>query len=376
MEKELTRKELYDLVWSKPVNYIAKEYGFSDNDVRKICNNHNIPLPKSGYWSKLKFNKKVVKEKLPEQDDNPVINLEKTNPTLFEDDHPLSKFALRKKELQEIKELKFLVPDRLSKPHRYIVATKKYHKELKTVEKSGGYPHEVDRTNALSISVSNSLYARSLRFMDSLIKLLEKRGHKVEVNRQTQVIIKEQKYNLRLQEKNKRVKNEPKREWDTYDLEPTGLLCLKISSYIPLKEWSDAKIKTLEDKLLDILAWLEIKAERDIQQAIDSAIWNKKYEEKRQKEKDLQKLKDDELSKFEGLFSEATRWHKSQYLRNYIKEFEHYAINTNSLDADKEEWIKWAKEKADWYDPFIEKDVELLNDIDRDTLKPTKKGYY
>jgi hypothetical protein len=324
----------------------------------------------------LKFNKKVVKEKLPEQDDNPVINLEKTNPTLFEDDHPLSKFALRKKELQEIKELKFLVPDRLSKPHRYIVATKKYHKELKTVEKSGGYPHEVDRTNALSISVSNSLYARSLRFMDSLIKLLEKRGHKVEVNRQTQVIIKEQKYNLRLQEKNKRVKNEPKREWDTYDLEPTGLLCLKISSYIPLKEWSDAKIKTLEDKLLDILAWLEIKAERDIQQAIDSAIWNKKYEEKRQKEKDLQKLKDDELSKFEGLFSEATRWHKSQYLRNYIKEFEHYAINTNSLDADKEEWIKWAKEKADWYDPFIEKDVELLNDIDRDTLKPTKKGYY
>jgi hypothetical protein len=376
MKKEFTRKELYDLVWNKPLTHIAKDYNFSDNGIRKICKKHNIPLPKNGHWSKLKFNKKVIKEKLPKQDDNPLISLENTNPSLYEGNHPLSEIALKKKELQDIEELNYKVPDKLSKPHKLIVATKQYHKELKAVEKRGGYPHEADKTNALSINVSKSLYSRSLRLMDSLIKLLEKRGHKVEVNRQTEVIIKEQKYNLRLAEKNRRVKNNTKYSWESYDLEPTGFLCLKVNTYIPLTEWSDSKTKPLEGKLLDILAWLEVRAERDIRQAIESAIWSKQYEEKRQKERDLQKLRDIELADFEGLFSKATRWHKAQYLRNYIKEFENYTNKTNTLDAKKKEWIKWAKEKADWYDPFIEKHVELLQDIDRDTLKPTKKSYW
>ena len=59
MKKEFTRKELYDLVWNKPLTHIAKDYNFSDNGIRKICKKHNIPLPKNGHWSKLKFNKKV-----------------------------------------------------------------------------------------------------------------------------------------------------------------------------------------------------------------------------------------------------------------------------------------------------------------------------
>lgn len=94
-----TRQELYDLVWSKPVTHIAKEYGFSDNGIRKICKKYNIPLPKTGYWSKLKFNKKVIKTKLPKQDDNPQISLKKSNPQLYTGDNPLSKLALAISEL-------------------------------------------------------------------------------------------------------------------------------------------------------------------------------------------------------------------------------------------------------------------------------------
>lgn len=374
--KSITRKELYDLVWTKPVVHIAKDYGFSDNGIRKICKKHNIPLPKNGYWSKLKFKKKVVKEKLPKQDDNPEISLEKTNPTLYQGNHPLSEIALRKKELQDIEELNFEVPEKLSKPHELTVATKEYLKELKAIQKRGGYAYQADSTNALSIKVSYNLFARGLRFMDFLIKLLEKRGHVVKVNGRTEVIIKEQKYNLRLTEKNKRFKRETNYSWNSYDLEPTGLLSLKVDRTYPIKEWSDTKTKALEYKLLDIIAWLEVRAEQDIKQAIETELWHKKYEEERRKEKELQKLKYDELANFEGLFTKATRWHKSQYLRNYIKEFEQYTKNTNTLDAKKEKWIQWAKEKADWYDPFIEKEVDLLNDIDRDTLKPIKKSYW
>ncbi len=35
------------------------------------------------------------------------------------------------------------------------------------------------------------------------------------------------------------------------------------------------------------------------------------------------------------------------------------------MDDQKRRWFIWADEKADWYVPFIEKEVKLLKDIDR-----------
>ena len=64
-------------------------------------------------------------------------------------------------------------------------------------------------------------------------------------------------------------------------------------------------------------------------------FWHKKYEEEKQKEKELQILKDEELAKFEGLFQTAERFQKAQYLRNFIQEFEDYAIKSNTLNPEK-----------------------------------------
>lgn len=61
----VTREELYDLVWNNPLSKLAKQYNLSDNGLRKVCKKLEIPLPKNGYWQKIQFNKKVIKEKLP-----------------------------------------------------------------------------------------------------------------------------------------------------------------------------------------------------------------------------------------------------------------------------------------------------------------------
>lgn len=156
-------------------------------------------------------------------------------------------------------------------------------------------------------------------------------------------------------------------------MEPTGNLCLKVDNAYPQKEWSDGKTRPLEDRVIDILAWLEIKAEDDIQAGIEREIRWKKIQEERQKEVELQKQKDEELTKIEKLFQSASRLYKAQHLGNFIKEFENYAMKSSSLDDDKKDWITWTKEKADWYDPFIEKEVPLLDEIDRDTLEPMKR---
>lgn len=67
MEKTevITREELYNLVWENPLSKLAKKYNLSDNGLRKVCKKLDIPLPKNGYWQKIQFNKKVIKEKLP-----------------------------------------------------------------------------------------------------------------------------------------------------------------------------------------------------------------------------------------------------------------------------------------------------------------------
>jgi hypothetical protein len=370
--KIVSREELYNLVWSKPLTTLSKEYAYSDNGLRKICIKHNIPLPKSGYWSKLKFNKKVKKEQLPKGDDTVKIELYIRKEGQESINHPNSERAKIKQEIESNKELSFKVPDRLSNPHKYILATQVYHKELKERDRTRDWNKKLDSTNALSVNVSDKIYSRALRFMDTLLKLMEKRGHTVKISSHSTIIVFEQRYHLRLTEKNKRVKRETNYSWDEHDLEPTGILSLKIDRTYPLKEWSDTKTKPLEDKLADILAWIELRAKEDKEHEIANKIWHEKQEILRQKKEELQKKKVEELSKFESLFHTATRWHKSQYIRSFIKEFQDFARKNNTLNEENKQWIEWAKEKADWYDPFIEKEIKLLEDIDRDTLKPKR----
>ncbi len=59
---KLTRKEFYDLVWAKPISNIAKEYGIGESELRKTCTIFKIPLPKNGYWMKLRYGKPIEVE--------------------------------------------------------------------------------------------------------------------------------------------------------------------------------------------------------------------------------------------------------------------------------------------------------------------------
>jgi hypothetical protein len=61
----LTRKELYEKVWSQPVRTVAKEFGISDVGLTKTCRRHNIPTPGLGYWAKVEHGKTVRRAELP-----------------------------------------------------------------------------------------------------------------------------------------------------------------------------------------------------------------------------------------------------------------------------------------------------------------------
>jgi hypothetical protein len=51
-EQELTRRAMYDLVWSRPMTKVAEDLEISDVALKKICDKHRIPTPPRGYWAK------------------------------------------------------------------------------------------------------------------------------------------------------------------------------------------------------------------------------------------------------------------------------------------------------------------------------------
>lgn len=57
----LTREKLYELVWSKPMQHIAKEYGVSDRALAKLCARKQVPVPPRGHWAKVNSAQKVTR---------------------------------------------------------------------------------------------------------------------------------------------------------------------------------------------------------------------------------------------------------------------------------------------------------------------------
>ena len=56
---------MYDLVWSEPIQSLAKRFSLSDRGLAKICLAANIPVPARGYWAKKQAGKAVSPVLLP-----------------------------------------------------------------------------------------------------------------------------------------------------------------------------------------------------------------------------------------------------------------------------------------------------------------------
>src|SRR5580704_16101629 len=69
-EKQLTvsREDLYELVWSKPMRELAKDFGISDVALAKRCRRLAIPVPGRGYWARLDAGQKPYRPQLAKRE--------------------------------------------------------------------------------------------------------------------------------------------------------------------------------------------------------------------------------------------------------------------------------------------------------------------
>jgi hypothetical protein len=362
MGKELTREELFELVWSEPMLALSKKFEISDVGLRKICKRHDIPLPKLGHWQRVRAGRNIQRPTLPKSDNEEKI-------TLVEMDRPTGKkvypWTQRQIEIESDPNLNLVVPERLRNSDAIIVAARK---ALSNSE-NNSYKFSGMRDSgwgALDIVVQPKLMRRALAFMNTLIKLLKARGHEIEVQHDaTYAIIKEYRAKIQLKERS-RIVTEQNGNWPTRRFLPTGILAFKADAWGHL-EWVDGSRK-LEEQLSNIVARLEIQVEELHEIWRQNRIREEEERERIRLIEEAQKRKEDELAEFKSLLSQADRWKKVQVLREYLSNAKLRAVAENRLSDKFNAWLEWATKKTDWYDPYVEASDELLIDVDREDL--------
>jgi hypothetical protein len=357
----LTREELYNLVWTESMPALSKKYDISDVGLRKMCCRNDIPIPGAGHWMKIKFGKKSPRQKLPAT----TASKEKIRLEIRTEKSEDEKAA---NQIIDDPTLHIKIPEKLTNPDKLIIEAREKlnHRDQWT------RPGELRYSNrdTLDIRVTDQFISRALRFMDTLIKTLRSRGHEVMIDEaswrpSTYVEFEEEKVKIFLRERTKRVyKND--NGWNRSDMIPSGVLFFRVEG-VSSREFIEGN-RTLEDMFPDIVAKIELEGKKLIAREIEWAKERAIHAAEEKIRKDLEARKQAEVQNLVKLLGRFNRWQQTRQLREYLDELEKKTILENNHTEEFRSWLKRAREKADWLDPLIEQKDEWLDDFDREKV--------
>lgn len=365
-EVRISREELHELVWTKPMSELAKAYHISDVGLRKICKRLNVPIPIAGHWQRVKAGRMVKRTPLPESsaEDNYVM----LNKLEAGENKPGNNQTLLEQMEQDIAADKRIDIKALQKGttlHPLADQAKRALESKEHMVYAGGIRmYRTDSDDIEIKAITPSVINRLCRFFSLLLKAFEIRGYRVEINGYgTYAVINEQRIKILAREKLKQGPSKDK--YSTYDYAATGIATFKMDSYT-IKEWTD-KTQSLEDQLIQVIAKLELQAKLDNEAQIErEAYWARLKAEKEAREAP-QRRKEQELQDFKRLLALANRWKQTEILREFLDSVKD--PNTKvPFPCQGDDWLTWAQKKADWYDPTVEADDEIFSDVDRDAL--------
>ena len=373
----ITREGLYQTVWSEPIRVVAKQFGLSDQGLAKLCRRLAIPLPKRGYWAKLRAGHRLPQPPLPPMDDEYAIQAALMRIWPNEVAARLHKAERVKLEAREAEThtADIVIDPELRSPHPLV------KQALKVLTRKTGWTNEKglrERPDeAAMVSVTETSVTRALILVDALFKVFERKGIQPSVEPATATTWLKMgsdaiPFSLRetVRRKKHEVTPQEQKAIDTYqrhlklgvvghyqhlpmyDYFPTGELTILIGKW-PSKSWSDASTIKLEDKLDKIVAgtldiYAEI-AERARKTAARRALHRQLQEEHVSKQTRFET----ELKAFQELEESASRWKRAEALRQYTAAFEKHLKEADQLSPEQETWLRWARAKADWLDPCI-----------------------
>ena len=138
-----------------------------------------------------------------------------------------------------------------------------------------------------------------------------------------------------------------------YDYNYNGKLRIKFSNGKYIRDNEEEKV---EDRIDEILVELYEIAERYRIEREKREEEHRKYLEEQQRKREVAERIEREKQKTQELINAAKDYQIACEIRNYVEAIK----KNNNLNNIQEEWIKWAENKADWYDPTIAREDVFL----------------
>lgn len=416
---KLTRKQIYDDVWSISISGMVKKYDISYSLLYKQIKDANIPIPPKGYWTKKEFGKETVVAEL-NGDPDEVIELYKRMPLISKNmddtkihadeknvitntcqsvveninysgeyDAILPFLSVDEKEQLFVAVTNAKITDEKERLHSKIIAHRKriesWEKEFK---KQTPYQQKQSKNTApyLKYDVADNSLPRVFRIIDSLIKAMKPLGVDLDDNlcfhyktdyiqlsfseATTEIpheLTKEERMSLlKYEDDRKRYRWASKPQIRKYDHIHNG----RISVGVGLKRrLRDGKSITLEEQLGDLMIaiFIAINDAKLAREEREEAERNRQEEQRKREE--LRERYNKEVELTLALENQAEDFAMACKIRALINEVESKADNDSEISG----WITWAKAKADWYDPTVAAKDEFFGERKHEKSKEQKK---
>jgi hypothetical protein len=380
----LTREELFDLVWTKPMSRLAAEYSMSNVGLAKLCARHDIPTPPRGYWAKLKAGEAPTRPKLPPSKNCSPIELRATTP----EESAGSKDELALAIEDERKpENSIVVAERLQSPCALV-------REAKAALQDAAPDHlGILKLPArcLDLRVSRAQLPRALRIVDALIGRFTSRGWEVVIQEGATVVHVDQALvTIAIEEALATVEVPAKRDlsgsysfhYSRYETvrKPAGRLSVAILErehlwdHAQQRNWHDSENRALEEHLNDVIvgvlklaAAIRAARARKEQEAREVAERQRKLQAALDEQRRLRAALAHEKACVAYLLDQATRWRRSQDLRAFIAQArEQGGVPELQLEGQAHaDWVEWAMQQADRLDPFAPSPPSILDEAEK-----------
>lgn len=357
----LTRKELYDLIWSTPMSRLAKRFGISDVGLAKICRRQKIPRPARGHWAKLEAGKNVRRTPLFQAKGQHLqaVVIART-PDLIEAEYFLPDTRERL-EAEQLPESKIEVLEQIGRRQPLVKAT---FEELR--RRQGKDDGRISPWGeVLNVFVSPASLDRAERILSALVKALKARSIEVTVeehldHHRTVAVIGGQPVAFRLWEPLQQVRAEPSDDplsTRKYDLAPTAVLCLEISDYLPgrRRSWRATGRTPLERWLNRFVIGLILAADDLARRRAEIEQRRREDAERERIRREAEARRREEQERLDQLLADADAWHRSQLLREFMVAV--MAVYDRLPPEEQTEglqrYLAWANEQAVRMDPLI-----------------------
>ena len=397
------RETLYREVWERPVTEVAKRYKVSDVAIHKVCQSLDIPTPPQGYWAKLRAGKTVKKPPLPPGGESKKIGVQTgagTSNRGKEKTVPLEFLPEEERQVVLNVAAQILLPQENARMRSEIVAHRKkiseWSKRKRQQERKFGASWSRGRNREpappFAEGFSEEQQPRVFRLIDALAKAMTPLGW--ELTADLKFAMGQDSVTLMFSESTDKVLHTPTKEenlkllqyeeerkkhsWASkpqirkYDAVYNGRLSVSING---AKTFRDCRSYVLEDRLGDMMLAIYEEAERVKQARLAREEAERQRREQERKREEYRKLYNAEVDRTLALVNCAEDYETACRIRNYVS-----AMEKAHPEQDLSEWASWARAKADWYDPTIAKEDELLgrrkHEKNQKDKGPEHKGYW